>query len=400
MDCPGARARAEALRRADAGRHRRGQGEGALRRRRRGPDGRSRPRPPRAAGSSCFVLQASNESAVTAQAHVLLPAATHVEDEGTFTQPRRHHPALPARLPAARRRAGRTGSGRCSWRQEFGCPLDPGQRPRGVPGAGGRGSPSSPRFEWDEAAPPVEASAGASTRWPPARTDGRRGTASSARRASGGSKGRHESASSTSSSAVGVILGAIFGADGRAGLLRVAARPMARFALGASPAQPTCVILMLGVRDGDRHAAHARRAQVERADAGPHRPEPRAINLPGLRDRPLGGISARPRRRAEDALQGGLPARRAPTALLFNLAPILAFAPVFALFAVVPVGPARSPPASSASAPRRPAGRQPGLRPALHLRHRLAGGVRHVARRLGVATTSSRCWAACAPPRR
>ncbi|HUM12882.1 MAG TPA: 2Fe-2S iron-sulfur cluster-binding protein [Myxococcaceae bacterium] len=32
-----------------------------------------------------FVLQASNESPVTEQAHVLLPAAVHVEDEGTFT---------------------------------------------------------------------------------------------------------------------------------------------------------------------------------------------------------------------------------------------------------------------------------------------------------------------------
>ena len=32
-----------------------------------------------------FVLQATNESALTAQAHVLLPAATHVESEGTFT---------------------------------------------------------------------------------------------------------------------------------------------------------------------------------------------------------------------------------------------------------------------------------------------------------------------------
>jgi len=32
-----------------------------------------------------LVLQASNESPITAQAHVLLPAAVHVEDEGTFT---------------------------------------------------------------------------------------------------------------------------------------------------------------------------------------------------------------------------------------------------------------------------------------------------------------------------
>jgi NADH-quinone oxidoreductase subunit G len=33
-----------------------------------------------------FVLQASNEGALNAQAHVLLPASVHVEDEGTFTQ--------------------------------------------------------------------------------------------------------------------------------------------------------------------------------------------------------------------------------------------------------------------------------------------------------------------------
>src|SRR4029078_2182232 len=32
-----------------------------------------------------LVLQSSNESAITAQAHVLLPSAVHVEDEGSFT---------------------------------------------------------------------------------------------------------------------------------------------------------------------------------------------------------------------------------------------------------------------------------------------------------------------------
>ncbi len=40
----------------------------------------------KAAKLELFVVQATNETAVTQQAHVLLPASTHVEDEGTFTQ--------------------------------------------------------------------------------------------------------------------------------------------------------------------------------------------------------------------------------------------------------------------------------------------------------------------------
>ncbi|MBL8953435.1 MAG: (2Fe-2S)-binding protein [Myxococcaceae bacterium] len=40
----------------------------------------------KAAKLELFVVQAMNESPVTAQAHVLLPASAHVEDEGTFTQ--------------------------------------------------------------------------------------------------------------------------------------------------------------------------------------------------------------------------------------------------------------------------------------------------------------------------
>jgi NADH-quinone oxidoreductase subunit G len=39
-----------------------------------------------AAAAEVFVAQAFNESAITAQATVLLPAATHLEDEGTFVQ--------------------------------------------------------------------------------------------------------------------------------------------------------------------------------------------------------------------------------------------------------------------------------------------------------------------------
>ncbi|MBK7864024.1 MAG: (2Fe-2S)-binding protein [Archangiaceae bacterium] len=40
----------------------------------------------KAATLELLVLQATNEDALTAQAQVLLPASTHVEDEGTFTQ--------------------------------------------------------------------------------------------------------------------------------------------------------------------------------------------------------------------------------------------------------------------------------------------------------------------------
>ena len=80
----------------------------------------------------------------------------------------------------------------------------------------------------------------------------------------------------------------------------------------------------------------------------------------------------------------------AASKFLFNLAPVLSFAPVFALFAVVPVGPQLPlrdilDGAGRARAGRdRAAGRHPGRRPALPLRHRLARGLRHLARRLGL----------------
>jgi NADH-quinone oxidoreductase subunit H len=68
---------------------------------------------------------------------------------------------------------------------------------------------------------------------------------------------------------------------------------------------------------------------------GPNRA---TINLPGLRNRPLGGVF----HVATDALKMLFKEDFRPKvadALLFNLGPILAFAPVLALFAVVPVGP-------------------------------------------------------------
>src|SRR5499427_2964364 len=68
---------------------------------------------------------------------------------------------------------------------------------------------------------------------------------------------------------------------------------------------------------------------------GPNRAR---IDLPLLRDRPLGGVP----HLAADALkmlfkEDFVPKRA--NNFLFNLAPILAFGPVFALFAIIPVGP-------------------------------------------------------------
>src|SRR4051812_2015680 len=68
---------------------------------------------------------------------------------------------------------------------------------------------------------------------------------------------------------------------------------------------------------------------------GPNRAR---IALPGLRDRSLGGLP----HVASDALKMLFKESFVPknaNRVLFNLGPVLAFAPVFALFAVVPAGP-------------------------------------------------------------
>ena len=68
---------------------------------------------------------------------------------------------------------------------------------------------------------------------------------------------------------------------------------------------------------------------------GPNRA---TINLPGLRNRPLGGVF----HVATDAIKMLTKEDFRPKVadpLLFGLAPILAFAPVLALFAIIPVGP-------------------------------------------------------------
>ena len=106
-----------------------------------------------------FVLQATNESALTAQAHVLLPAATHVESEGTFTNQdgitQRFREAYPGRADV-----------RPHW-QVGGQPghrlrLSPGSsRPRATSSGSGRAKvPELATFDWDGLGPAGEGEAG------------------------------------------------------------------------------------------------------------------------------------------------------------------------------------------------------------------------------------------------
>ena len=92
---------------------------------------------------------------------------------------------------------------------------------------------------------------------------------------------------------------------------------------------------------------------------------------------------------------------------LFALAPILALAPALIVAAIIPFGPPlcwgqlfEVVPIGAVHAAGRAADRPPGRGHPVLLRHLLAVGLRRHAGRLGVATTSGRCWAACAPPRR
>ena len=124
-----------------------------------------------------FVLQASNESALTAQAHVLLPAAVHVEDEGTFTNldgiTQRFRRAYPPRA----RRQGPLGVGGCTWPRSSASP-GPSSAPARCSASWGPRVAELASFDWDGAAPPLKVARGLNP-LPPARTDGRPGTASS-----------------------------------------------------------------------------------------------------------------------------------------------------------------------------------------------------------------------------
>ncbi len=105
-----------------------------------------------------FVLQASNESPVTAQAHVLLPAAVHVEDEGTFTNldgiTQRFRRAYPPRADVKAHWAWAVHLA-----QEFGFPWIQTSA-RDVFREWGPRVAELASFDWDGAAPPLKTSRG------------------------------------------------------------------------------------------------------------------------------------------------------------------------------------------------------------------------------------------------
>src|SRR5215471_14711976 len=130
--------------------------------------------------------------------------------------------------------------------------------------------------------------------------------------------------------AIGVIVGAIFG-------LSVLAYVLAGL-LGSLAWITNLLILLLGfvmIIATFLTLAERKWSALMQDRIGPNRA---TINLPGLRGRPLGGVF----HVATDALKMLFKEDFRPKAadpLLFSLAPILAFAPVLALFAVIPVGP-------------------------------------------------------------
>ena len=105
-----------------------------------------------------LVMQASNESAISAQAHVLLPAAVHVEDEGTFTNldgiTQRFRRAYPAKADVKPHWAWAVHLA-----QEFGFPWTQTSA-REVFREWGPRVAELASFDWDGAAPPLKTTRG------------------------------------------------------------------------------------------------------------------------------------------------------------------------------------------------------------------------------------------------
>src|SRR4030095_634189 len=98
------------------------------------------------------VLQAANESGLNAPGPLALPLGGARGGRGDFHQPRRHHPALPARLPAARGREASLGVGGDPG-PGVRVPLGARQRPGRVPRVGAaRGGAQELRLGWRGAA--------------------------------------------------------------------------------------------------------------------------------------------------------------------------------------------------------------------------------------------------------
>jgi NADH-quinone oxidoreductase subunit G len=105
-----------------------------------------------------LVLQASNESAITAQAHVLLPSAVHVEDEGSFTNldgiTQRFRRAYPARTDVKPHWGWAVALA-----QEFGFPWMHASA-RDVFREWGPKVAELATFDWDGSAPPLKVTRG------------------------------------------------------------------------------------------------------------------------------------------------------------------------------------------------------------------------------------------------
>jgi len=105
-----------------------------------------------------LVLQSSNESAITEQAHVLLPSAVHVEDEGTFTNldgiTQRFRRAYPGRAEVRSHWAWAVALA-----QEFGFPWTQTSA-RDVFREWAPRIPELASFDWDGAAPPLKVTRG------------------------------------------------------------------------------------------------------------------------------------------------------------------------------------------------------------------------------------------------
>jgi NADH-quinone oxidoreductase subunit H len=132
--------------------------------------------------------------------------------------------------------------------------------------------------------------------------------------------------------AIGVIIGAIFGVSAVAYLLGGFLQQW-----NAAWVSNLVILLLVFVMVIATFLTLAERkwSAMMQDRIGPNRA---TINLPGLRGRPLGGVF----HVATDALKMLFKEDFRPKAadpLLFSIAPILAFAPVLALFAVIPVGP-------------------------------------------------------------
>src|SRR5262249_30442213 len=245
---------------------------------------------------------------------------------GDVHQPRRHHPALPACLPGAGGLQAPLGVGGGPG-AGVRIPLDAPQRPGRVPRVGATGGRAGELRRGRRGTAAQD-----HARAQPACHRRRRTAARVPRVRPAAGEGDLTMKAFTVLVAIGVIIGAIFGMSALA------------YVLGGFLEQrnlawvSNLLILLLGfvmIIATFLTLAERKWSALMQDRIGPTRA---TINLPGLRGRPLGGVF----HVATDAIKMLTKEDFRPKIadpLLFSLGPILAFAPVLALFAIVPVGP-------------------------------------------------------------